>query len=58
MKDAYAQGLDLYSWTASEVYSQPYDQCKEFYSDGTKNPEGKERRNSVKSIILGQQQAA
>lgn len=53
MKDAYEQGLDLYSWTAAEVYNVHYDQCKEFLPDGTKNPEGKERRNSVKSIILG-----
>jgi DNA polymerase I-like protein with 3'-5' exonuclease and polymerase domains len=31
----------------------PYEECKEFRPDGTKNPEGKKRRDSVKSIILG-----
>jgi DNA polymerase I len=54
MMNAYKTGKDLYSWTASEVYQVPYEECKEFYPDGTKNPEGKERRSSVKSIILGQ----
>lgn len=58
MKDAYNQGLDLYTWIASKVYAVPYDDCKEHYPDGTPNPEGKERRSSMKSVILGQQQAA
>ncbi len=53
LKDAYAQGLDLYTWIAAEVYGVEYDLCKELFPDGTPNPEGKERRNSVKSIILG-----
>jgi DNA polymerase I-like protein with 3'-5' exonuclease and polymerase domains len=53
LKDAYAQKLDLYTWIAAEVYQMPYDECKEFRPDGTQNPAGKERRNSVKSIILG-----
>lgn len=53
MKDAYNDGLDLYTWIASKVYNVPYDDCKENHPDGTPNPEGKERRSSVKSIILG-----
>lgn len=53
MKDAYAEGRDLYSWMASEIYQMPYDECKEFRPDGSVNPEGKKRRSSVKSIILG-----
>lgn len=53
MKNAYAQGKDLYAWMASEIYKKDYDDCKEFRPDGSKNPEGKKRRDSVKSIILG-----
>jgi DNA polymerase I len=53
LKDAYAQGLDLYTWIAGEVYNLPYEHNAEKWPDGTPNPEGKERRNSVKSIILG-----
>lgn len=53
MMDAYLQGKDLYAWMASEIYKVPYEECKEFLPDGTKNPEGKKRRDSVKSIILG-----
>lgn len=50
---AYADGKDIYSWIAQSIYNVPYDECKEFRMDGTKNPEGKKRRDSVKSIILG-----
>lgn len=50
---AYSEGKDIYAWIASFIYNVPYEQCKEFNADGTKNPEGKERRTSVKSIILG-----
>jgi DNA polymerase-1 len=53
MINAYATGLDLYCWMASEVYQVPYDECKEFRPDGSKNPEGGKRRDSVKSIVLG-----
>lgn len=38
---------------ASEIYGVAYDDCKEKYPDGTPNPEGKNRRDSVKSILLG-----
>ena len=55
MKDAYASGADLYTWVASKVYDMPYEECQEFRADGSQNPEGKERRSSCKSIILGQQ---
>lgn len=50
---AYADGKDIYAWIAQSIYNVPYDECKEFRPDGTKNPEGKKRRDSVKSIILG-----
>lgn len=51
--EAYAQNKDIYAWIAEKIYKVPYDECKEFRPDGTKNPEGKKRRDSVKSIILG-----
>lgn len=50
---AYIDGKDIYAWIAEKIYNVPYDECKEFRPDGTKNPEGKKRRDSVKSIILG-----
>jgi DNA polymerase I-like protein with 3'-5' exonuclease and polymerase domains len=51
--DAYAQGKDIYAWIAEKIYNIPYDECKEFRPDGTRNPDGKKRRDSVKSVILG-----
>lgn len=53
MIEAYKQGKDLYVEIASIAYGLPYDECKEFRADGTKNAEGKERRNSAKAIVLG-----
>lgn len=53
MLQAYKEGLDLYSLMASDIYGVPYDECKEFRPDGSTNKEGKERRNSVKSVLLG-----
>lgn len=50
---AYKDNKDLYTWIASEVYSVPYEECKEFKPDGTKNPQGKKRRDSMKSVVLG-----
>jgi len=50
---AYLDGKDIYAWIASSIYKVPYDECKETSLDGTKNPAGKKRRDSVKSIILG-----
>lgn len=50
---AYKEGKDIYAWIAEKIYKVPYEECKEFRPDGTKNPEGKKRRDSVKSIILG-----
>lgn len=50
---AYSDGKDIYAWIAERIYKVPYEECKEFRPDGTKNPEGKKRRDSVKSIILG-----
>ena len=35
------------------MYKLPYEDCREFYPDGTVNAEGKERRTSMKSVLLG-----
>ena len=51
--NAYIEGKDIYAWIASFIYKVPYEDCKEFRPDGTTNPEGKERRTSVKNIVLG-----
>lgn len=53
MRQAYADNLDIYSWIGSMVYKVPYEECKEFYPDGTTNTEGKKRRTSMKSVVLG-----
>lgn len=54
MRQAYADNMDIYSWIGSMVYKVPYEECKEFYPDGTTNKEGKKRRTSMKSVVLGQ----
>ena len=48
MKNAYEIGRDLYSTMASDVYKVAYEDCKEFFPDGTTNTEGKKRRGNVK----------
>lgn len=53
MIDAYKHGRDLYADIASSIYNNKYEDNKEFYPDGTMNPEGKKRRTSVKSLLLG-----
>ena len=53
MYDTFIQGKDLYSEIASKAFNKPYEQCREFNSDGTTNKEGKERRTQAKSILLG-----
>ena len=53
MLQAYIEGKDLYATTASKIYNTTYENCLEFYPDGTTNKEGKKRRSSVKSVILG-----
>jgi DNA polymerase-1 len=50
---AYIAGKDLYVEIASIAYNLPYDECKEFREDGTRNPEGKEKRSAAKAIVLG-----
>ena len=53
MIQAYKEGKDLYASIASLAFNKPYDECLEFRPDGTTNKEGKERRSSAKSILLG-----
>lgn len=53
MIQAYVEGKDLYVEIASIAYGLPYDECKEFRADGTKNPDGKKRRSAAKAIVLG-----
>ena len=53
MINAYKQGKDLYATIASGVYKNTYWDNMEHYEDGTPNPEGKKRRSSVKSLLLG-----
>lgn len=53
MQDAYKHGRDLYAIMGSKVYNLPYEECREFYPDGTVNAEGKHRRTTMKSVLLG-----
>ena len=53
MINAYKEGKDLYAIMGSQVYQLPYEDCREFYSDGTVNAEGKHRRTTMKSVLLG-----
>lgn len=53
MIQAYHEGKDLYASIASLAFGKPYEDCLEFRPDGTTNREGKERRSSAKSILLG-----
>lgn len=47
MKEAYESGKDLYSLIGSMAYNLPYEQCLEFY------PEGTEIEIEGKKIICG-----
>lgn len=51
--ETFLAGRDLYSEIASVSFGYPYEECKEFNSDGTTNKDGKERRTQAKSILLG-----
>lgn len=53
MINAYRTGKDLYSTMASLAFHVPYEDCKEFYPDGTVNKEGKKRRSHIKGVVLG-----
>ena len=53
MIGAYKNGKDLYAMIASRVYKNNYEDNLEKHKDGTAFPEGKKRRSSVKSLLLG-----
>lgn len=54
MIEAYTNGTDLYAMMASEIFKVPYEECLEFHPiTGEKQPEGKNRRSQVKSVLLG-----
>lgn len=53
MRESYAQGKDLYANIASSIYHNNYEDNLEFHSDGSPNPDGKKRRSSCKSVLLG-----
>lgn len=48
MWDAYMNGEDLYAMMASKIYNVPAEECVEAFG-----AEGKLRRDSVKSVLLG-----
>ena len=51
--NAYKNGKDLYATISMGVYHNDYWDNMEHHEDGTPNPEGKKRRNSSKSLLLG-----
>jgi len=69
MRNAYLEGKDLYSFIASLMFDNAYEDNLEFYPEGTKimfdgkeitcgykdttNVEGKERRTQAKRVLLG-----
>ena len=53
MIEAYKENKDLYASIAAKVYHNNYEDNREFRPDGTMNPDGKKRRTSVKSLLLG-----
>lgn len=65
LRQAYADGKDIYAEMASKAFHKTYDECREFYTDenGNKilgddgepllNKEGKKRRSKIKGVLLG-----
>lgn len=49
----YNNGIDPYVTLATIAFDMPYEDCCEFYPDGTVNKEGKKRRKRAKSLLLG-----
>lgn len=50
---SYKDGKDIYAQIASICFHKNYEDCKEFYPDGTVNKEGKKLRSIMKAIVLG-----
>lgn len=53
MINAYKQGKDLYATIAAGVYHNNYEDNLEHFPDGSINKDGKKRRGSCKSLLLG-----
>lgn len=53
MLAAYKAKKDLYATIAQSVYHNEYWDNMEHHEDGSPNPEGKKRRSSCKSLLLG-----
>ena len=52
--EVFHSGLDIYGKIASMMYDMPYEECLEFYPDGTTNHEGKDRRSAAKKVTLSE----
>lgn len=50
---SYKDGKDIYAQIASICFHTDYEDCKEFYPDGSVNKEGKKLRSIMKAIVLG-----
>ena len=53
LTESLAQGKDPYATIATKIYHNKYEDNLETYPDGTLYLEGKHRRKSVKSLLLG-----
>lgn len=53
MINAYKQNKDLYATIASGIYKNGYWDNMEHNEDGSPNPEGKKRRSTCKTLLLG-----
>ncbi len=54
MIQAFKDGKDIYATIASLAFHKSYEECLEFHPiTGEYQPEGKMRRNSAKTIVLG-----
>ena len=53
MIQAFREGKDIYAAVGSLAFNVPYEQCLEELPDGSRNPKGKERRDSMKTVLLG-----
>ena len=51
--EAYNNKRDLYATIAAKIYKNDYWDNMEVHEDGTPNPEGKKRRGSAKTLVLG-----
>lgn len=50
---SYKEGKDIYAQIAAICFHKKYEDCLEFFPDGTVNKEGKRVRGIMKAIVLG-----